>query len=81
MDADCVSDDACTPEFCHAPDADHAVSYCARRATDCNDFDPCTIDACNPSDGRCTHEGPEDADHDGAFGKAPDGTPASCGTC
>jgi hypothetical protein len=79
VDGDCVSDDACTPAFCHAPDDEHRVSYCATRVTDCDDFDPCTLDACNPSDGRCTHEGPEDADHDGVVGKAREGTPASCG--
>ena len=79
FDADCPTDDLCAPAFCHAPDDDHDVSYCATRATSCDDQNPCTLDACNSSDGRCTHDGPLDADHDGVLGKARKGTPESCG--
>lgn len=79
LDTDCPTGDACAPAFCHAPDDEHEVAYCATRVTDCSDADPCTLDACNPTDGRCTHQGPLDADHDGVLGKARAGTPESCG--
>jgi len=79
LDADCVTEDLCAPAFCYLANDEHDVSYCATRVTSCDDANPCTVDACSPSDGRCTHAGPLDADHDGVFGKAREGTPESCG--
>ena len=79
LDADCPSDDACTPGVCRFPDADHEVRYCVTRVVTCDDGDPCTMDRCDPDDGRCVHAGGGDEDHDGYRGLALEGMPTSCG--
>ncbi|HEV8550513.1 MAG TPA: putative metal-binding motif-containing protein [Polyangiaceae bacterium] len=79
LDADCPSDDACTPAVCLAPDGAHEARYCATRTVTCDDGNPCTLDHCDPGNGRCVFDAPGDADHDGYRGKAGMGMPARCG--
>lgn len=46
----CASDgDLCTVDLCEA-------GACVHTPRDCDDFNPCTIDSCNPVSGACEHE-------------------------
>jgi hypothetical protein len=77
VDDDCSTGDACFPRACRN-------NRCVALAPiDCDDGDPCTEDACNPTSGECSHE-PVTPDVDGDGYRRPlpgylPGAPGSCG--
>lgn len=78
FDEDCPVQDLCSPPTCVA-----GVCQAAAAPIACDDADPCTEDACNPSTGQCRFR-PLTADQDGdgfygpRAGYAP-GAPDACG--
>ena len=78
FDEDCPIQDLCLPPTCVA-----GVCQAALAPVACDDADPCTEDACNPSTGQCRFR-PLTADQDGdgfygpRAGYAP-GAPDACG--
>jgi hypothetical protein len=76
-DADCPDANLCND----VPHCDAQSGQCMKLpAPDCNDGDPCTLDACKPASG-CAHT-TLDADHDGfAPGTCAAGSPAQGGDC
>ncbi len=81
LDEDCASDDLCVRAFCEATVGAEAgvVRRCRTEPVSCDDGDACSLDRCEPADGRCAHERTVDADRDGFVGRAPAGLAASCG--
>jgi hypothetical protein len=78
-DADCPRDDLCVLAFCDAPAGEDAGRRCRTEPVNCDDGDVCSLDRCEPADGRCVHERAADDDRDMSLGEAPPGLPASCG--
>jgi len=65
VNADCADADACTYDTCQAydldGDGDVDQATCFHEALVCDDFDPCTADACDPGSG-CVYTPPDCAD-------------------
>jgi hypothetical protein len=78
VDSDCVSDDLCMRGSCELATGDAGVGECRFVAVSCDDNDACSLDRCEPLDGRCVHERALDNDRDGHVGQTPLGLPASC---
>ncbi len=78
FDEDCPSPDLCLPARCVSGVCEPASAPIA-----CDDADPCTEDACNPSTGQCRFRPLSfDQDGDGFYGPRPGyaaGAPDSCG--
>lgn len=77
VDEDCEALDSCRPQQC-------VDERCVERPIECDDDDPCTADACNPSTGGCRFE-PLTADDDGDGYRRPlpgfsPGTVGACGS-
>lgn len=53
-----IQRDVCTnvsvPDKCHICACDKKTGKCSCKKSICNDGDPCTIDSCNTTNGRCT---------------------------
>jgi hypothetical protein len=78
-DTDCPRDDLCVLAFCDEPAGEDAGRRCRTEPVNCNDGDACSLDRCEPADGRCVHERAADNDRDMSLGEAPPGLPANCG--
>lgn len=80
--SDCAVPDPCAPPVCVpiVADTEEPDLRCVPQPVNCDDFDACTVDRCEPQTGACLHEGPIDLDGDGFVAELPPNTPASCGT-
>lgn len=78
FDEDCASQDLCLPARCVSGVCEPSAAPIA-----CDDADPCTEDACNPSTGQCRFRPlTVDQDGDGFYGPRPGypaGAPDACG--
>lgn len=76
FDEDCPTQDLCRPARCNEGMCE------AGEPIACDDDDPCTEDACNPSTGQCRFQPiTADLDGDGFYGPRPGFAPGAPGAC